>query len=1051
MTEALPTKLRNATGKLRRSAGSWVVPAAVAALSICVTVAVWLHLRHNEEESYAEDLTSEIALITVELRDRLRAQGEFLRSVRAFFEINPDISPAQWITYSQRLDIERYNSTLVSYAFVARVTPAEVDAFTEAARRRYQQPAFSITPPPLLEDAFVVTNIAPQSERALRAIGGNMYAEARRRSTIETARDTDNVSMSGRIALSGDQKESALQSSLKKPLPPAFLMMLPVYRQGQRPRTVSERRQDISGIVVAAFRMSEFMESLNYSRHGRLAMRIFDDESFNASTENTALTLLYDTFGSIESQYGQLEEREVEFGQRRWLVQFRPKEPLPVIRESSVLLGGGLAISLLLGLLTWTQTNRRQQAERYAQAMNAELKHSEERFKLSAEGSSNGLWDRDLSGDRIYVSERLEEMLGFAPGTIQNSVIFLTSRIHPDDRLQIQKAGLRHIKERTPYNFECRLLKGDQTWGVFQVCGQAVWDKNGQAVRMAGSVADISQRKAAEAQLERYKDFLSTVLKSIPLPIFVKDRKGRFLMANAAMCEFVKTDEQVLIGQQRFDNVPLPIETAQGIRHLDDALFSTGEMQIGEYELPIRGRGLCRVIARKSIAIDPDGEPIQIGTLTDVTERRQAEHTIQQTIGQLQSVLDAATEVSIVATDANGLIVTFNRGAEKMLGYDASDLIGRHSPATFHLDSEVSARCESLSAKLGRPVSGFEGLTGLARINGVERREWTYVHKDGALLTVDLVITAVLDGTGEITGFLGIAIDISERKLAEAELFRHRDHLQEMVAEQTVDLLNAKDVAERANLAKSEFLANMSHEMRTPMHAVLSFAGLGEEKATAADPGGKLALYFQRIRQSGERLLRLLNDLLDLSKLEAGKMHVEPKHLDVLPLIREAGDEFESLLNSRHLTLTIQPPECSTEAMCDAMRFGQVVRNLLSNAIKFSPDGGQITISFAPGLQQFGRRADEKSMLPTLRIIVADQGVSIPPSELESIFEKFVQSSKTKTGAGGTGLGLSICREIMRAHRGSIEACNNPAEGASFILQLPVAPLEFPHPMRREP
>ena len=1049
MTKVLSNPTGNTAGKLRRIGGSWLAPVAVAALSICVTITVWLYLRHNEEQSYTEDLTSEIALITVELRDRLRAQGEFLRGVRAILEIHPDISPAQWAAYSQRLDVERYNTSLVSYAFAARVQPADVKAFTDAARRRHQQPLFTITPPPALDDAYVVTHIAPQSDRALRAIGSDMFAEAKRQSTIKSARDTDNVSMSGRIALAGDQKESALQPSLKKTLPPAFLMVLPVYRHGQRPRTVIERRQNISGIVVAAFRMNEFMESLNYSRQGRVSMRIFDDESFNASTEKAGLTLLYDTFGNLDRQLGLLEEREIEFGQRRWLVQFRPKEALPIIRESSLMLLGGLTISLLLGMLTWNQSTRRRQAEIYARKVNAELHHSEERFKLASQGTNDGIWDYEFGGNRIYASGRLEELLGYTPGSMPSEMNFLVSRIHPEDVTAFRSANIRHIKEHLPYDIEYRMLKSDNSWGWFRSRGQAVWNPAGRAVRMAGSVADISQRKEAEAQLRHYKDFLHTVLKSIPHPIFVKNREGEYIMANTAMCTLANRDENSFIGARYFNSAALFTESTEKLAEMDAQVFQTGKAQSDEFELPINGRGLRTIIVSKTLATDPDGKPILIGAVADVTEQRHAEYAMLQTNRKLQSVLDAATEIAIIATDTQGVIKTFNRGAEKMLGYDASDMINRQSPAILHVESELLERCAQLSTELGRPIAGFDAFTAIPQTRGAELREWTYVRKDGSRLTVNLAVTAARDEENEISGYLGIAIDISERKRAEAELLHHRDHLRELVAEQTSGLLLAKEIAEKASQTKSEFLANMSHEMRTPMHAVLSFAGLGEEKSAALQ-AEKLQHYFQRIRQSGERLLRLLNDLLDLSKLEAGKMHVEPRLHDVRPLITEACDEFESLLSSRHIQLSIEAAGCDTEAMCDPVRFGQVIRNLLSNAIKFSPDRGRVVITFERGTKTLGRRMDEKTTLPILRIRVSDEGIGIPPAELGAIFEKFVQSSKTKSGAGGTGLGLAICQEIMHAHRGTIEACNNAGQGASFILELQVNPAVFNHLPSRE-
>lgn len=291
---------------------------------------------------------------------------------------------------------------------------------------------------------------------------------------------------------------------------------------------------------------------------------------------------------------------------------------------------------------------------------------------------------------------------------------------------------------------------------------------------------------------------------------------------------------------------------------------------------------------------------------------------------------------------------------------------------------------------------------------------------------------------GKPQQYILISTDITERKAAESELKQHRDHLQELVLEQTHDLRSAKEVAEHANQAKSEFLANMSHELRTPLHAILSFSELGKNKADTAPPE-KLRGYFDRINSSGNRLLLLLNDLLDLSKLEAGKMELKKSPQDLLGILLETTTEFDTLIQASGVDIRLLPVNCDTLAEVDPFRIGQVLRNLLSNAIKFTPAGGRITLRFSKAELRHGRRADDRGADPAILLEISDSGVGIPEEELESIFDKFIQSSTTNSGAGGTGLGLSISKEIVEAHHGTLVAQNNPEGGATFTLTLPVS------------
>ncbi len=398
--------------------------------------------------------------------------------------------------------------------------------------------------------------------------------------------------------------------------------------------------------------------------------------------------------------------------------------------------------------------------------------------------------------------------------------------------------------------------------------------------------------------------------------------------------------------------------------------------------------------------------------LQEMEERKQAENLLKESEMRYRAVIENAVD-GIITIDSQGVIHSVNPAAERFFGYSAGELIDNN--VSMLMPEPYRSEHDDYLKKYNR--KGDSGIL------DVGPREVCGMRRDGSIFPLDLAVSEMWSG-GQCL-FIGIIRDITERKLAEQQLIEYRDHLQEMVDEQTRDLIEARDTALVAERAMSTFLANMSHELRTPLHGILSFANFGMTKLERVSKE-KLHQYFLEIHDSGSHLLRLLNDLLDLSKLRAGKMTYEYRRTDINYTVQAVVNEFESLLEEKSIRVVVNNTQALELITIDENRISQVVRNLLSNAIKFSPAESLIDIAL---------QMDDDSVV----VSVSDQGVGIPQDELKCVFNPFTQSSKTRTNAGGTGLGLPICKEIIEAgHHGWIKAENLEQGGTRMTFCIPI-------------
>jgi PAS domain S-box-containing protein len=403
----------------------------------------------------------------------------------------------------------------------------------------------------------------------------------------------------------------------------------------------------------------------------------------------------------------------------------------------------------------------------------------------------------------------------------------------------------------------------------------------------------------------------------------------------------------------------------------------------------------------------------------DLTERKKIEDAIRESEKKHREILEALNDAAYRMSLPDGKYEYFSKAAKSVFGYASEKWL--NSP---NLIREV----------IHPEFVNYFKETWADLINGIipETLEYKIIDPDGQERWIFQSNTGIFDEHGNIVAIEGLCRNITQQKKAEEEIIKYRDHLEELVGKRTHELKMAKEEAESANSAKTEFLSNMSHEIRTPMHQILSFSKFGVDKIDTAGKE-KLLNYFSKIGTVGKSLLSLLNDILDLSKLESGKIDYDMKMTHIKDIISNTTGEFHSLINEKGIILEKNIASSVSTINCDEVKIGQVVRNLISNAIKFTPSGKKVSIL----VESSELVINGKKLTPALLITISDDGVGIPENELESVFDKFVQSSSTKTNAGGTGLGLAICKEIIKAHNGKIWAENNPEGGATFSFMLP--------------
>nr|WP_246299102.1 PAS domain-containing hybrid sensor histidine kinase/response regulator [Desulfolutivibrio sulfodismutans] len=626
------------------------------------------------------------------------------------------------------------------------------------------------------------------------------------------------------------------------------------------------------------------------------------------------------------------------------------------------------------------------------------LRESEARWQYALEGAGDGVWDWDVQTGAVNLSRRWKEMLGFAPAELPDTYETWQNLVHPDDLAMAEGRLTAHIRGETPdYTAEFRMRCKDGSYKWILDRGRIVArDDTGQTQRMIGTHADISSLKTAQEALRKSREDLAVTLRSIGDAVMATDAQGRITRMNPTAERLTgwpadqaagKPLEEVFAIVDTLSRKPCP--------GIVDRVMRSGEViGLANHTSLLSRDGREHQIADSAAPIHDDTGAV-VGVVlvfSDVTAQYAAREEMRHSEERFRTAVREAPFPIMIHAES-GQVYSVNRAFTAQSGYSLADLP--------HLDAfatRVTCADPSLTGLAGFPPCPSEpGRTIQCRI----------LCKDGTDQFWEVAcapLGAMPDGQ---SGIITMAMDVTARKAAEESL------------------VAAKLQADAANRSKSEFLANMSHEIRTPLNGILGMLQL----LTLTKPTGEQNEYIAMAVKSGQRLTALLSDILDLSRIEAGKLTITQAEFALDDLLAGVREAIAPACRERGLALEIRAAQGDSRLRGDELRIRQILVNLAGNAVKYTEAGHiRVETSVLPG---------RTPGLATLLFMVEDTGVGIADDQMERIFETFTQVEGAYTRRHqGAGLGLSIVRRLALAMNGSVCVESEPGAGTTLYCAV---------------
>jgi PAS domain S-box-containing protein len=632
-----------------------------------------------------------------------------------------------------------------------------------------------------------------------------------------------------------------------------------------------------------------------------------------------------------------------------------------------------------------------------------ETLHQRDNLEHLLDALDDYLFVLDMQGNVIHCNRAVEQGLGYGRRLIGQ----LVTQVHPVEVRDEAKRIVGDIIAGKSKSCSLPIEKADGSRIMVETrIVRGNW--NGQPVLICIS-RDITEQDAQRQALELEKQFSEDTLDALPGVFYMFDAAGRFVRWNHQFSKVTGYSDAELASMRGTD-----FFAGDDQRRVGEAMqrvFAEGQAEV-EADFQTRdGRQLPYHFKGQRSSIG--GQTYLLGVGIDISERRRTQQALETERAHLATLVNTIPDL-IWLKDTNGAYLACNPEFERFFGAAERDILGKTD-------------YDFMSGELAEFFRGHDRAA-MAAGKPTRNEEWITYASDGRRVLLETTKMPMRTPDARLVGVLGIGHDITSRKETEAELERHRQHLEELVMERTVELTEAKVAAEAANHAKSAFLANMSHELRTPMNGVMGMIEMAKRRM--ADPTGLDQL--NKAKTAADHLLGVINDILDISKIEAERLVLEDVPLQLAEIVSNLTGVLGHKAAEKGLRLATEIPAdlLHQPLKGDPLRLGQIIFNLVGNAIKFTQQGG-VTLR--------ARSVGDTTEAMQVRFEVSDTGIGIEPAAQARLFQSFEQADNSMTRKyGGTGLGLAISKRLVRLMGGEIGVDSTPGLGSTFWFVVPL-------------